>query len=356
MSSIIISLLLIGVLVVVHEFGHFFVAKKSGIRVEEFAIGMGQKIFSIKKGDTEYSLRLFPFGGFCRMEGESRDGTYSETSFFSKPIHIRLMVMAAGPFMNFLLAMVFIFILTSATFIFTPEVSKVIENSPAQEIGLQEGDIIRQINGKRIYIFENMQTVMAKVGGEPIELEIVRDGQKLTFDMMPMYSEVSRQYLVGFETTRYLGIFADPIEGFEKLSIFETIEYSFYSMIYYVQITAEGLTRIFTFTASQDEYGGPIAIVQVVGQGFEAGLEESLRAALLNIVYIGAVLSANLGVLNLFPIPALDGGRIVFLLIEAIRRKPMNPEWEGRIQFAGFAFLMGLMVYILYGDIVKILL
>ena len=137
------------------------------------------------------------------------------------------------------------------------------------------------------------------------------------------------------------------------MSIGETAHYSLFAMINYVKMTAEGLLRVFTFTANPDEYGGPIAIFNMVGESYQAGLQYSWKAAVQNVVYIGAVLSANLGVLNLFPIPALDGGRIVFLLIEAIRRKPMDTDTESKLQFMGFVFLMGLMVFVLFSDIAK---
>lgn len=353
-SSLIITILLIGVLVVAHEFGHFIVAKKCGIWVQEFAVGMGPKIISRMKGDTEYSIRAIPLGGFCRMEGGSEDGEISERSFLAKSVGARLAVMAAGPFMNFLLAFLLIFGLTCTSYTATPEIREILAGSAASETGLQAGDVIRRINGKRIHIYDELQYILQQNSGESIQVEVARtDGQRHVYALQPRLDEEQGRYLIGFTPVVQTGLLAQPIDGYDKMSVLDTARYSYYAMLNYVKMTAQGLARVFTFTASQDEYGGPIAIYHAVGDSYQAGLAYSVQAAIQNVVYIGAVLSANLGVLNLFPIPGLDGGRILFLLIEAVRRRPMNAELEGKLLFLGFVFIMGLMVYILWGDVVK---
>ncbi len=353
-SSLIVTIILIGVLVIAHEFGHFIVAKKSGIWVQEFAVGMGPKIFSRMKGDTEYSIRAFPLGGFCRMEGETDEGEIGPNSFLNKSAGVRLAVMAAGPFMNFLLAFVMLFGLACTSYIAKPEIRIVLENSPAQAAGLQAGDEIRRINNQRIHIYDELQNILYQNGGRPIELEILRDGKLLYYELTPQYNEERQTFLIGFSPEIYTGLLAEPTEGYKDAGFVDTAYYSYYSMLNYIKMTAQGLVKVFTFTASQDEFGGPITIFKMVGDGYEAGLEYSLKAAIQNVVYIGAILGANLGVLNLFPIPGLDGGKILFLLIEIVRRKPMNLETEGKLQFVGFMFLMLLMVFVIYGDIIKI--
>ncbi|MBQ7085542.1 MAG: site-2 protease family protein [Anaerotignum sp.] len=354
-SSLLITILLLGVLVVAHEFGHFIVAKKSGIWVQEFAVGMGPKITSVTKGDTEYSLRAIPLGGFCRMEGDSEDGSSpSSTSFLTKSVGVRFAVMFAGPMMNFILAFVMIFGLTCTSYTATPEIRAIIPESAAAECGLQPGDTIRKINGKTIHIYDELSYLLMDNKGDPIDLEVIgKNGMLYRYELQPRLDEASGRYLIGFNPNVVTGLFAEPVEGYEKMTIGETVHYSLFSMINYVKMTAEGLVRVFTFTAEKDEYGGPIAIFKTVETSYEAGLEYSLMAAIQNVVYIGAVLSANLGVLNLFPIPGLDGGKILFLLYEAVRRKPLDPETEGKLQFLGFMFIMGLMVYVLFGDIMK---
>lgn len=356
-SSLIITILLIGILVVAHEFGHFIVAKKSGIWVQEFAIGMGPKLLSHRRGDTEYSIRALPIGGFCRMEGETEEGNISSRSFLSKSIGVRLAVMAAGPFMNFLLAFLMIFGLTCTSYTAVPTIREVLPDSAAAEIGLESGDIIKKINGKTIHIYDELQYMLQNNGGEAVVLDIIRkDGQLYRYELQPKLDAESGRYLIGFTPEIYAGLLEEPMEGYGKMDITKTAHYSFYAMGNYVKMTAEGLVRVFTFTAEKEEYGGPIAIFKMVGDSYESGLEYSRKAAVQNVVYIGAVLSANLGVLNLFPIPALDGGRILFLLIEAVRRKPMNEEMEAKLQFLGFLFLMGLMLFVLMGDISKFIL
>lgn len=350
-----ITIILLGVLVIAHEFGHFIVAKKSGIWVQEFAVGMGPKIASVTKNDTEYSLRLLPLGGFCRMEGGEEDGEIpSPTSFLTKSVPVRFAVMAAGPLMNFILAFIMIFGLTCTSYSATPEIRAIIPDSAAEECGLQAGDTIRKINGKTIHIYDELSFLLQNNHGEAIDLEVLgADGQVYHYLLQPKLDEASGRYLIGFNPNVVSGLFAEPVEGYQEMTVGETAYYSLFSMMNYVKMTAEGLLRVFTFTADKDEYGGPIAIFKTVETSYEAGLQYSMAAAIQNVIYIGAVLSANLGVLNLFPIPALDGGKILFLLIEAIRRKPMDMETEAKLQFIGFAFIMGLMVYVLFSDIMK---
>lgn len=348
-----------GVLVVAHEFGHFIVAKKSGIWVQEFSVGMGPKLVSVTRGDTEYSLRALPLGGFCRMEGgaEEEDTVPSPTSFLSKSIGVRFAVMAAGPLMNFLLAFIMIFGLCCSSYTATPVIREVLSDSAAEEIGLEAGDVIYSINGKTIHIYDELQYLLQQNSGEPILLEVIgADGLRYKYELSPRMDAESGRYLIGFSPEVKNGLFAEPIEGYGEMSVLDTAEYSYYAMINYVKMTAEGLLRVFTFTADKDEYGGPIAIFKTVESSYEAGLAYSFAAALQNVVYIGAVLSANLVVLNLFPIPGLDGGKILFLLIELIRRKPMDTEAEAKWQTLGFLFIMGLMVYVLLGDITKFIL
>ena len=354
-SSLLITIILLGVLVIVHEFGHFIVAKKSGIWVQEFAIGMGPKIASVTKGDTEYSIRALPLGGFCRMEGEGEEGCVpGPRSFLTKSVGVRFAVMFAGPLMNFVLAFIMIFGLTCTTYTATPEIRAIIPDSAAAECGLKPGDTIRKINGETIHIYDELSYLLMGNAGEAIRLEVLgEDGQIYRYELQPKLDEASGRYLIGFNPNIKSGLFVESVEGYGEMTVAETMHYSLFSMINYVKMTAEGLLRVFTFTAEKDEYGGPIAIFKTVEMSYEAGLEYSIKAAIQNVVYIGAVLSANLGVLNLFPIPALDGGKILFLLIEAIRRKPMDAELEGKLQFLGFVFIMGLMVYVLFSDIMK---
>ena len=355
--AILISVIVLSIIVIIHEFGHFIVAKRSGILVEEFAVGMGPVLFSRQMGETVYSLRAFPIGGFCRMLGEEDTEKTSERSFGSKGVWARIAVIAAGPFMNFVLAMVLIICIVSTTIVVKPEVVELSAGYPAEAAGMKPGDVIKKINEKNVYIYDDVQMIMAENTGEPVKVEVLRNGRTMEFTITPKLDENgSGRYLMGFTPLIKSGMFLqeENRNGYEKAGLWDTITYSFDTMVFYVRYTAMGLAKVFTFHASKEEISGPIGIFQIVGDSYEAGIEHSIGAAVQNIMYIGAVLSANLGVLNLFPIPAMDGGRLVFLLLEAIRRKPVDPEMEGRVHFAGFVCLMVFMVFIVYNDITEI--
>lgn len=364
MSSIIVSIILLGILVTIHEWGHFIVAKKSGILVEEFAIGMGPKIYGKQKGETLYSIRALPLGGYCKMEGEAEDMVnnedkanieISDRSFLAKPVWVRFLVVFAGPFMNFVLALIFLIILSSTSYIATPVLGDVVVGSSAEQAGLLVGDEITKFNGSKINIYDELQYKILQSGGNEIVFDINRNGEKLQILATPLFNEERQGYMIGISPEIKTGIFAgNENSELKKANFFETIHYSWYSMLNYIKTTALGLLEVFTFTADPDMYGGPITIIKTVGDSYEAGLSYSFLAALQNLLQIGAILSANLGVLNLFPIPALDGGRILFLAIEGIRGKPMSIELEGKINLIGFAFIMGLMIFVLYGDVIKL--
>ncbi|NLK37720.1 MAG: site-2 protease family protein [Epulopiscium sp.] len=352
-SSIIVAIILLSILVIAHEFGHFIVAKKSGILVEEFAVGMGPKLISHQFGETVYSLRLFPLGGFCRMLGEDQD-CHDERSFQEKSLWKRAAVVVAGPIMNFILAGVFFFGLAATTYIMLPQVSLLTEGYPAQQVGIQLGDRIIKLDGKMVGLFEDVELIMREADGSPMEVEVIRQGQKLAFSITPMLSTEDGTYKIGFIPTVRNGMFSKDVDGYEKASFMDTLRYTGDSLVFYTRHMAEGLGRLFTFQVSKEEVAGPIGIFQVVGEGYQEGLKHSVAAAIQNLAYLGAILSVNLGLLNLFPVPALDGGRLLFIIIEAVRRKPMNPELEGKVHFTGFMLLMLLMLYIAFNDVSKI--
>ena len=194
-----ITIILLGVLVIAHEFGHFIIAKKNGIWVQEFAVGMGPKIFSRTKGDTEYSIRILPLGGFCRMEGEAEDGASSSTSFLSKSVGARMAVMAAGPVMNFLLAFLMIFGLTCTTYTATPVIKEVLPDSAAAASGLEVGDRIQKIDGKTIHIYDELQYTLQSNHGESLTLDVVdAAGTHHKYKLQPKLDEKQGRYLIGF--------------------------------------------------------------------------------------------------------------------------------------------------------------
>lgn len=340
--NIIVALIVFGILVLVHEFGHFIVAKKNGIFVEEFAIGMGPKILSFKKGETEYSLRILPLGGFCKMLGEEEE-SYDERSFSQKSVGARMAVIAAGPFMNFLLAFSILFFFAIGSGYISSTVDTIEEGKPAYEAGLQPGDVIEEINGDKVHIFEDLTFYLQQSTGEAFDLLIQRDGEEITTTITPFYDEDLNTFRIGI---------APKVEEGNFLG---AVSQGFWKMIFYVKVTIVGLFQLISGQVSPDQVAGPIGIINIIGDSYEQGLQQSILAALANLAQITVLLSANLGVLNLLPIPALDGSHLVFLSIEAIRRKPMNAAIQNTVNLVGFALLMLLMVVVAYNDIVRIL-
>lgn len=361
--SIVLTLVVFSIIVVIHELGHFVVAKRCGVWVQEFALGMGPAIISRQIGETLYSLRAFPLGGYCRMydgeDGETEEGLSDKDmegrGFNDKSLIARAAIMFAGPFMNFVLAFLIILAIESAYTIFFPKVMGVVDGYGAQEAGIQVGDVITAIDGKNIGIYEDIEFIMQYNKGEPVNVEILRDGESYEFTVQPKPVDGGGRYILGFNPQVKTGLFAQTIEGVERAGIIETADKSIRSMVFYIREMVTGLIRVFTFNASPDEVSGPIGVTQVVGDSYEQGLEYGVKGVVTNMAYIAMLLSANLGAVNLLPIPALDGGRLLFLLIEAIRRRPMDKAKEGYIHFLGFVFVMVLMVMIAFNDITKII-
>lgn len=345
--SIILFIIIFCVVVLSHEFGHFIVAKKNGIHVVEFFIGMGPTLFSFRKGDTKYSLKLLPIGGACMFDGEDglekEKGELSERAFPNAPVWVRFATIFAGPFFNFLTAYVMALILVSVCGITTPEVQMVNEGSRAQEAGIQAGDVLTEINGKRIHLGGEVTLIsQLNTKGESLTVTYERDGQEYTVEIVPSYDEATQRY--------YMGIVAG---GYLKCNVPQTFEYAFYTMKFYVETTFKSLQMLVTGQLSRNDVAGPVGIVKMVDDAYDTARPYGAVEVLLNMMNIALLLSVNLGIMNLLPLPALDGGRLVFLLIEAIRGKPVPPEKEGLVHLAGMMALMVLMVLVLFNDITK---
>lgn len=351
--SVIIALIIFSILVIIHEFGHFIIAKKNGIFVEEFSVGMGPLVLSKKYNETLYSIRLFPLGGFCRMLGEEEEHT-DERAFTNKSVLARMAVIVAGPFFNIAFAFIVMICLTLSSGFAQTTITNLDNKYPAAKSGLQVGDEIKKLDNQKILVYEDYQLIMMTASGKEMEVEVERNGEKKTFFITPEISEQTGQYILGFTPLIKNGTFAEDIEGYQKAGFFETIGVSFNKMIFLVKSTIIGFIRLVTLNVSSEEIAGPIGIVDVVGDTFEESIKISIGTAVVNMFSMAALLSANLGVLNLFPIPAMDGGRFVFLVIEGIRRKPINREKEGLINFIGFVLLMAFMVFVAYNDIMRI--
>ena len=349
MMTLIWFILIFGVVVIAHEFGHFLLAKANGIHVVEFSVGMGPSIWSVKKGGTKYSLKIFPIGGACMFEGEdglmTKEGEVSEGSFLNASVWGRISTVVAGPVFNFILAFVIAFIIVNMAAIRDPIATQVEPGSGAETAGLQDGDRIISVNGEKFYLYQEISLYMQTSyrGGE-VEVVYERDGVRNTAMVTPQYDAASGIYLLGLMNAD----FVEP-EGFE------TFKYAWYEMRYSVKATYKSLGMLFRGRVSREDVAGPVGIaVNVVGKTYDAAKEYGWLNVLLNMLNITLMLSVNLGILNLLPVPALDGGRLVFLLIEVIRGKPVPPEKEGMVHFVGLMFFMVLMVFVFFNDLSNI--
>ena len=338
--GIVIAILIFSIIVIFHEFGHFILAKKNGIRVNEFAVGMGPKLFGFKRGETDYVLRALPIGGACVMAGEDEDVT-DEGTFNSKSVWARMSVVLAGPFFNFFLAFIFAVIIINFAGITPAEIGAVSENSPAEAAGLEAGDVIKEIDGENIHMFAELRMHMMLDPKAQYEVTYERDGQ--TYDTIV-------NTVTGSDGYPMMGVTAYV----RKASFTEMFQYGFYEVKFNIELVFKSLAMLFQGKLTADDMAGPVGMAQIVNENYETAMDYVVSSAILRMMNIVVIFSANLGVMNLLPIPALDGGRFLFLIFEAIRGKPINREKEGFVNFVGFALLMVLMVFILFNDISRL--
>ena len=343
--KIVIAFIIFGIIVLIHEFGHFLFAKLSGIKVIEFSIGMGPRIFSIKGKETKYSLKLLPLGGSCAMYGEDGDED-APGSFNSASLPGRIATVAAGPIFNFILAFFVALFIVANVGVDKPVISGFIDGLPASASELEVGDRIVKINGNSIDFYRNVSTYLYLHPGKDISLTIIRNGDEIkTVNITPVYSEKYSQYMLGIESS-----------GYEKLnSAFDVVKYSALEVKYTIGTTVDSLIYFLRGKASAGEISGPIGIVTIIGDTVEQSMDYGIFVVILSLSQMVLLLSANLGVMNLLPLPALDGGRLIFLFLEAVFRKPLNRKVEGYIHLAGFAVLMLLMVFVMFNDIRRII-
>ncbi len=353
--TILIAVLVFGLLVLIHELGHFLVAKKTGVLVEEFSIGMGPALFSYRRGETKYSLRCLPFGGYCAMMSEKKPELPGR-SFSEKNVLQRMAIMVAGPGMNLVLAFVILLGLLGASGFYLPRVNRLLDGYSAQKAGMEVGDTILSVDGQRVGIYEDLNLILDTYSGQGSLPVVVRRGSEtVTLEITPQKTEDGSRYILGFSPVGKSGVFGKAIEGLERATLGETLRVSVENLVYQIRSTALGLIRVFTFRASADEVAGPVGIVEIIGDSYEAGLQYSPAAALMNVLYLMALLSDNLALVNLIPLPGLDGGHLFFLLIEALRRKPIPPERESLIHLIGLGLVMALMAVFLFHDVMRLL-
>ena len=342
--SIVIALLVFSVIILFHEFGHFLLAKLNKITVVEFSLGMGPRLLSFEAGGTRYSWKLLPFGGSCMMLGE--DGEEEEEgSFGSKSVWARMSVIAAGPIFNFLLAFIMALFIVGNLGYDVPVLLNVTEGMPAADAGLQAGDRIVKMNGKRIHLYREVQNYSMFHQGETVIFQYERDGELHEATVTPELTNGSYKYGIG-----------GNINYRQKTNVLETLEYSAYEVYYWIDTTVSSLGLLFKGGVQLDDMSGPVGVVDAIGTTYQESRDEGAFYVWMNLLNIAILLSANLGVMNLLPIPALDGGRLIFLIVEAIRRRRVEPELEAKIHFAGLMLLMLLMVVVMFNDVKKLIL
>ena len=351
MLYIIVAILIFGVLVATHELGHFATAKLLGVKVNEFAVGMGPALFKRQRGETLYSLRALPIGGFCALEGEEEESndphSLSNQGFWKK-----VFVFAAGAMMNFLAGLLILLVLNFQAAGFTVPViaGTAPEFEAVNGAALEEGDVFWSINGSRVYLASDVDLLLMLANREPMALVVLRDGEQVSLPGLAVgtYTDSQGQSYEGYGLYRGVAV--------QEATLGLRLKYTWYNGIDVVRIVWYSLRMLFTGSAGVSDLSGPVGIVSTIN---DVGTQSvSVGAALSNIAYFGAMLTVNLAVMNLLPIPALDGGHILFLVISTVseklfgRKVPM--KYEAAINMVFFALLMGLMLFVTFNDVRKL--
>ncbi|MCX7982422.1 MAG: RIP metalloprotease RseP [Syntrophales bacterium] len=350
MRSILAIIILLGVLIFVHEIGHFLAAKYFRVGILKFSLGFGRRLVGKKIGETEYVVSLIPLGGYVKLLGETEEEPLTEDekkrSFLAQPVWKRAIIVLSGPLFNFLLAV----IIFAGAYMWgiptlTNEVGLVAANGAAQEAGLMVGDVIVKINDSPVTRWDQIAEHVVKSEGRPIKMTVNRGGEKREFSITPrlmkdknIFGEEIETYKIGVGPAKKLVI--------ERLDPFSALFRSLKQTWFITKMTLVSIVKILEGVLSPRTLGGPILIAQMAG--------EQAKSGILSFILFMAILSINLGVLNLLPIPVLDGGHLVFYLIEAVRGKEMSVKWRQRAQQIGFILLVILMIYVMIIDIERL--
>lgn len=341
--NIVIAIILFSLIILFHELGHFLLAKINGVQVNEFCLGLGPTIVGFHGKETFYSLKLFPFGGACMMEGEDEESD-SGRAFGKKGVWQRFSIVLAGPLFNFILAWLLSIVILGMAGIDYPTIYKVTPGSPAAEAGIVDGDTILKFNHKNIHFYREISVYTYFHSGETIEVTWEHEGEQKTALITPGYDEGTERYLFGFQGSY----------GRQKSGVLRVLQHSFYEVEYWISTTIQSLGKLVTGQLNMNDLSGPVGIVKTIGDTYTQSSQDGLFYVFINMINMAILLSANLGVMNLLPLPALDGGRLVFFIIEAIRGKRIDPQKEGMVHYVGLIVLMVFMVVIMGNDIRKL--
>lgn len=347
MMTFITAVLVLSFMIFVHELGHFAAAKKSGVGVEKFSIGFGPRIFSRKRGETEYILAAVPFGGFVKMVGDEPDQEVENTekSFLHKPVWKRMVIVLAGPLANLASAVLIIYgVNVAGVPLLKPVIGTVQDDSAAAAAGLVAGDTFVSIDGTEVALWEDLTEIVHNSPGRELKFEVLREGEVIRFAITPR--ETKTKNLFGEEISIGL-IGISPAEEYATVRYgpVESLGNAFQWTSNMIQLTLLSIVKMFQGVLSTKELGGPIMIVSAAGKSAEQGI--------LNLLHFVAYISVALGLFNLFPIPVLDGGHLVFFAIEGVRGKPVSMRVREICQQVGLVLLIGLMVYATWNDIVR---
>lgn len=352
MVYILAAILVFGVLIAVHELGHFMAAKACGVRVNEFSIGMGPTLWKKQKGETQYSLRLFPVGGFCAMEGEEEDSD-DPTALNNQGFWAKLLIFAAGAAMNFIAGLLIILVLyADAQAFYVPVVAGFADGCPLESAdGLQEGDRLLRIDGEKVYVYSDISLLMGLNKTGAFDLQIERNGEVITLRDFTMerreYTDQNGKAYTGYSL--YFGA--------EEATLGRKLSYSWNNAMDFARLVRLSLQMLVTGQAGVKDLSGPVGIVSTMTQVGEQAA--TTRAAVENIAYLAALIAVNLAVMNLLPLPALDGGKIFFLVINAVSmqlfKKQIPAKYENYIHFAGLILLLALMAVITFSDVWKLI-
>ena len=352
MVYILAAILVFGVLIAVHELGHFMAAKACGVRVNEFSIGMGPALWKKQKRETQYSLRLFPVGGFCAMEGEEEDSD-DPTALNNQGFWAKLLIFAAGAAMNFIAGLLIILVLyADAQAFYVPVVAGFADGCPLESAdGLQEGDRLLRIDGEKVYVYSDISLLMGLNKTGAFDLQIERNGEVITLRDFTMerreYTDQDGKAYTGY------GLYF----GAEEATLGRKLSYSWNNAMDFARLVRLSLQMLVTGQAGVKDLSGPVGIVSTMTQVGEQAA--TTRAAVENIAYLAALIAVNLAVMNLLPLPALDGGKIFFLVINAVSmqlfKKQIPAKYENYIHFAGLILLLALMAVITFSDVWKLI-
>ncbi|MGB6012767.1 MAG: RIP metalloprotease RseP [Desulfobacterales bacterium] len=345
--------IVLGVLIFFHELGHFLVARLLGVGVETFSLGFGPKMIGKKIGITDYRISAIPLGGYVKMVGEQPDADLDPAdiplSFTHKNVFKRILIVAAGPFFNLLLALIIFYGIfqISGMLILKPSIGEVNEGTPAYRTGLKKGDLVVSIDGVKISTWEDMAKMITTSKGKTLSISVIHSNSMRVVDVTPepkifknIFNEDIERYVIGVTASG---------DFFTKdLNVFQALSQSFIQTYQITALTIKGVVKLFQGTVSPKTLGGPIMIAQMAGQ--------EARAGVVNFIFFIALISINLAILNFLPIPVLDGGHLLFFFVEAVTGRPVSIKIREIAQQAGIFVLILLMIYVFYNDIARVFL